>query len=360
MINKVIFTLLAISFGGYIKVFDFENVSTILVFIPISLVFLCNSKHFLNVCVDKSGVRVSEVFLLLLIFYFMANNLFSENIATTGIFWWIICVPMLVFSRMKINFKYEYEYELNWFVVCAMVVLAIDAIYRFMLSQYNFSAGFYSYKYGLVGVDSNFSGIFSLLCFSTYDVLSKTRRIVKNIVLLLLSIFVILSLSRAAIFALFLYLYYFGTGFNMKVTTLVLVLSLLLLSQFDNDLGAISVIFKDESGDSKLSLLQSYSGFFMSSDIFHVFFGNGFGKVMINDLNPHILGLQLIIGYGLVGMFLYFSFFAALMFEYNRMFRVLFPYLIVSFSVAPIGLGVLTYVIYLVARGENGSRRVLC
>lgn len=353
--KKMLVILLSISFGVYIKYGDTDNVSSYLVplILPFFLTSFCRMSSF-----EKTNVLEVGFFFTLSSFlcYSIANNFLNGLSPLSGVFWWCIFITMFT---TKIN-RDEVTLSAQIFTVTSIIVLSIDAYFRFFVSTINLEYGFYAYKYGLIGVDSNFAGFFAMLVAITYDqVVIKCKRywgghliIISIVVLLLLSTF-----SRAAIIGLVFYIFLYRVSSKYKFILGLVTLIISMVSVYELERLAFN---GDESGGSKIKLIADYTAYFFNSSWELILFGYGLGGLKVGDFNPHLLPLQLLIGYGLVGFFLYYSFIVFMLLRYNSTKFVIIPYLFISMSVAPIGVGILVFILYLFIRLDDDNRMLLC
>lgn len=352
--NKIILFLFSVSFGAYIGFDDIDNISSYLVLfiLPFFLAY-----HFKMARVIKKGSLTT--LLLYTMSFFIAftilSNILNGLSPLSGVFWWLVFFILLM---TEID-KDEIVIAVNIFTLTSIIALSIDAYYRFFISTKNLEYGFYAYKYGLIGVDSNFAGLFSMLVAITYDQIIIKKEKKSPLKILTISIVIILlisTFSRAAIIGISVYLLLHRINMKCKY---ILILALLIASTlYTNNIESLTYQ-GDESGNSKLNLINEYTTYFFNSSIDDIIFGYGLGELKVGNYNPHLLPLQLLTGYGVIGLVLYISVIASILIKYNATKVIIIPYLIVSMSVAPIGVGVLTFTLYALIRFNDDNRMLL-
>lgn len=341
--NSLFVYIISIGFGLYISFGGVENISSYMILFTVPLFFLLKfNKINFNELVYKN--IYFPFFLIFFIFYAALNNIMNGLGPLSGIFWWVIFLIMINI-RIKIS---NIKKSVVIFTFVSIIVLLIDAYYRFFISTKSLEYGFYAYKYGLIGVDSNFAGLFAMLVFICFDhSIDKSK--IKSVVLFVVFLLLFITFSRSAIICTVFYLVFF----KLKKTTLVFSLPIFLV--FTIPLVFILELLPktiDESGFSKLELLIEYVSYYSNSSLDLILFGFGLGGLKVGDLNPHLLPLQILTGYGLVGFCLFFGLMGALITTFKSTRKIIIPYLLASFSVAPIGSGVLIFSLYIFIRIE--------
>ncbi|MCA6914332.1 O-antigen ligase family protein [Pectobacterium versatile] len=328
----LITSLLLLSFSLYISYEDIENISVYFVICTLPFYIIFNLGSLVRTKYNKNDVIIFGS-LAFFVFYCVNRNIAVDADFLYGVFWWAV---LLMVYPIKNNVFLVKVFPV--FIYISLIIIIIDTVYR-LSGQAENTYGFYSFKYGLIGVDSNFTALFLLLVIASYDVVYEKNK--SKIIYILMLFLLILTFSRAAMLAYVIYFLIYKINLKSKIVLLFatpIAIIILLLSNF---------AVYDQSGESKLDILSNYMDFFLNSSWIHILFGYGLGQVKVGIYNPHLLVLQLAIGYGLIGLLLYIVPFVCLFRAEKKLLKAVFPYFIASFSVAPIGLGVLSLVIYL-------------
>jgi len=282
---------------------------------------------------------------LLWFFYYIFNNLFFEK-GVEGIWWWLVLVIATVFlGRLRL------VHELKFSLFFSFLVLIVDVYVRF--SQVDYSAFLNNYyvakKGSIVGVDSNVSGLFALLCLV---LLLASRKYLSKIYFSLMFVIgvtlLVLSLSKAAVLAglvLVLYSYlnkkFFLAAFVVSIPIICFLVSL------------------QESGLSKYQLLISTGEFVENAGLADILIGSGVNNFFFSalGLNPHILYLQLFLYFGVFGVIFYSLVWVGLFALVGRSLFILFiPYMVVSLSFTPLIFPPLCYAMLFFVRYKEELR----
>jgi hypothetical protein len=269
--------------------------------------------------------------------YMIFNNLINENVLYLGVLWWLV-IPLFIVLNPKRNIFYE----VKAFFYLVLIGLLVDLTYRLsFVSLSDISTNYYlSKKNSLLGVDSNISGIYGLLCLSILLSVRKLNILGRKFLSLsiaMILILIMLTFSKAAIFSSLVLLAY--SYLPLRLFSGVLILFILIGLQFS--LGNESGLSKFELYELSLTLLDG-----VSSEQFLI--GIGLGNVIfdVNGLTPHILFLQLILYLGLIGLCIYALLWLSLLKIVGRpLMYLLIPYFLVSLSFTPIGFPPLSFVI---------------
>ncbi|SMY35965.1 hypothetical protein [Photobacterium andalusiense] len=343
--KNFLFYCISISFSLYISFDKLENISSLIITPFILLLFIFHNFKKINV---NLSVLISVLFFILFV---SIQNIFLGKVFFSGIYWWWVLFLLLLVPIRNDVVKKGYSI----FYIISLIIIVIDCYYRFFISDKFDTFGFYNYKYGLIGTDSNFAGIFALILLISIDIIDVYKGSIKVILKILSSILLFLTFSRAAIIAYIFYLIVFKANYKVKWLCFLITFTFILLLLLNNNF----FILNDQSGDSKIQLLVDYGNIIVSSDIISLLFGYGIGMVRVGALNPHVLLLQLILGIGFIGAFLYYGMLTALMLNYKKSIALLIPFTLVSFSVAPISLGVLTFVIVCIIKITENDKMLL-
>ncbi|EJL7978762.1 TPA: hypothetical protein ACVU01_003479 [Vibrio cholerae] len=353
--RRAILVFLSIAFGSYIQYGDIENISSylVLLILPFFLIVFFRRSDFGNV--SQSGIWLIFTLISFLCFS-IANNYLNGINPLSGVFWWFIFLLMLITDVSKS----QIHISSKTFIFTAIVILSIDTYYRFFISTKNLEYGFYAYKYGLIGVDSNFSGIFAMLIAIIYDQIFLREMPFswkRNIIFILIVVLLFSTFSRAAIigFICYIFLYRISSKYKYAIGMFAIMFSIASLYKLD-----VFFFNGDESGSSKFRLAVEYAAYFFNSSWDLILFGYGLGGLKVGDYNPHLLPLQVLTGYGTVGFILYYAFISCMLLRYNKAKFIIIPYLIVSMSVAPIGVGILIFTLYILIRLDDDNCMLLC
>ncbi|WP_368084888.1 hypothetical protein [Vibrio splendidus] len=337
----------AFVFAMYISFYDIYNLSSV-----VSVLYLGLNFIFIAFVIKRKFDKKIIIFFLLtamFTFYLVANNALHNIDALSGAYWWLM-LSFLVLFRVDMN---DIKVESCLFLFLSILVLSIDAYYRFFISDVILSRdSFYSFKYGLIGQDSNFSGIFCIVCVSISILLWKKGMISNKIYYLFILLFVLLTVStfsRAAIISVFIILLLIHLH-RWLVVILISIMPFFIIS-------ILSYMFSDPSAESKLELISGGADIFLNYNIKESLFGVGLGNARIGDLTPHILLLQILLDLGLFGVFLYCSIWLCFIWIVGKdALFLLLPYSIVSLSISPLGIGVVTYTLWVFIRLSYISR----
>lgn len=286
--------------------------------------------------------QMLPLFIILTIWcaYIVFNNSINGLPLQMGVLWWFAILFFLLFFPAK-----NVSTEATFFLLVSIIILSIDLVYR--ISFVNVTSVVNNYyvmkKNSLIGVDSNIAGLYSSICFS---ILFASRRYLSKrifkIICASLVFLLVMSFSKVAIISVIVLLAYVYSPRWIFV----------FMSFF---LVAAGVIFLlgNESGLSKIELLQLTVRMLSDIGSNQYLFGSGFGSVLFstNDLTPHVLFLQLILYLGVFGLLLYLGIWLGL-FHYvgTPLLYLLIPYSIISLSFTPIGFPPLAFAILFFCR----------
>lgn len=319
----------------YLNLYGFSNIGSIISVVSLFFVFMYFLIRRRIIHIQKNKIAVIVVMLIYVI-YIYYNNSLNNLSAIGGLFWWLFFIFSLLLP-IKIN-KNDYFKVVKSYFFVSIVVLSCDAYYRFFINVKDISGiGRYAYKYGLIGIDSNFAGVYALLCFSFFLFLFKKGKI-SMVYSLIYFFFILASCSVAAItVSLFMFVFFLFKKIEYKIfiITFIFILSNVI----------VGFINSDGSGGSKFELINEAYNLYMSYDIFNMLFGTGLGSVIFNisHLPPHLLLLQLILEFGLIGFLLFFMIPIVIVLKWGKDYMYIYmPYFLVGLSVVTISNPILT------------------
>lgn len=340
----------------YLNIGMFPNVGTYFSILGVCLAGLYRSAfHF--------GIDKKKIILILnitfFIFYLGFNNslINSQKIGfIAGSFWWIFLLFVILFFRVP---SFDRLMKISHGVsIVSILVLSLDAVYRLIFNVVQRDdIGRYAFKRGLIDIDSNFAGIYALLIFfMSFYCIRYSRKFIKYLPVLYVLILATLSIAAIAVTSIF--MVFFLTPKKLKIFLMFfLFLSLPVLFNYLLDIMANS-----PSGLTKIQFMQEAVHLFINRDVFDVLFGTGVSSVKLNGFDPHLLILQLILEFGMIGFTLYFSIQVALISLFSKAYVYIFlPFFMVSFSVASISNPIFSVVIlifYYFSYYENGQREM--
>ncbi|MCD1189295.1 hypothetical protein D3A87_17220 [Vibrio cholerae] len=329
--------ILAFSLSMYISVFEISNLSVVLIIVslPLSLLISTNAKSNNYSC----SLLVSNI---LFFSYIIFNNFLNGNNILDGVFWWSVLLVCTLFLTPA--HRTDAELYLKTYLYSSLLVLYVDIIYRLknpIVKDSVVDLGRYAYKYGLIDMDSNFAGIFSVFCFSTFLFMRMKRIKIKNIIGFLFFVSCVLSFSISAIIsALVIFLYFIYLKFNSKTKELVIYFSIFFIFL---SLGLIiESISSDGSGSSKLLLFSEGLKIIFSRDLYEFLFGVGLNQGDVMGVDPHLIYIRLPIELGLIGLLSFVLLIGSYSFVLKKdILFFLIPFLILGLSVVPISSPVL-------------------
>lgn len=318
----------------YLSFFGVANVGSFFssIFLPLALIFSLSS----NKVIFKKDIFV-VLGISFFVFYFGINNLFVSRVVQHGFFygtfWWLYLLVVFVFIPIPDAASLKKMTGIYFFVSAA--VLGLDAVYRFFVNiqiKDNIELGRYAYKSGLIDIDSNYSGLYSLLTFFfCFYCCRKYRQY--YFYLVLFAAMILLSMSVAAISVAVTMLIYFLCSNRIRLAVLIFATPVIMaLMPF-----VIELILTDSSGSSKINLLTKGWDVFYNRNLYEMLVGSGFGSVLIDGHQPHLIILQLLLELGFLGFLLYYivQFFFVFFIGVDFLF-VFLPLFFIGLSVASI------------------------
>ena len=336
MIRYLTYFFLLIPPLFYLRVAGYDNIGATLSIIGLVIAITLTPPTHLTINLKKF---ILLLVILVFILYVIFNNIFiNSNIGyLTGVYWWIyFFISMLLFPPPSFSILNSIS---KYVIIIGILILSIDCYYRFFINPIDKdNIGRYAFKFGLIDVDSNFSGIYASLLFFYCLYLVNTYQKYKKC-LIILYILVLSSLSVSAISVTTIMYFYFRSSKRIKLySTLPLLLLSLLLSPF-----ILEIIAKDASGLTKINFITTGIDIFLSRSFYEELLGTGFSSVTINGYEPHIIVLQLILQLGIIGLFMYYLIQIILLFSYNGILAyIIIPFFLISFSVASISNPIFT------------------
>lgn len=220
----------------------------------------------------------------------------------------------------------------------ALFLLSADSAYRLLNPssgpEFNYiasneSLAFYLYKYNsLMFLDSNTTGLISIVMFFLQVNLVKLGYPRNSILLAGFAILIILSLSRTAIIAsLFsLIVLNFMNPFRVIIGgSIFFICFLMLFGDFVSSLTGINSV------GSKLDILYAVREYMLHASLVDIFFGVGFEQSIDRlGVYTHLLYLNYFVSLGLFGLILICSFLIYFSFRFG--FCITLPVAIASFS----------------------------
>jgi hypothetical protein len=337
MFKKIIYLLPMLSPLIYLNIFGFKNIGVVFELVAIMLLLLFTKQIKIN-----KNLIYPITFTVIYILYVVNNNVHHELSFYNGVFWWVILVGLLLlYTNFKLN-NINTLRVVHIFFITAILVLSLDAYYRFFINFLTLeNIGRYAFKYGLIDIDSNFSGLYGMLCFFSVYIVEKLYHKSFTIYKIIFLFLIILSLSVAAIATTV--SYFIWISFRNNIARIFLIYLLFIGLFF-----IIDFIKLDGSGDSKIQLILYGIDYLSSLSLSSLLFGVGLDQGLLNGTAPHLLILKLIVELGLFGFILYFtmiiSFFKILNYNYVHL---IIPYFILGFSVVSISSPILTITIIL-------------
>ena len=337
----IIFTLvfsMLIKFPNHIF---FINKYFIFISIPMLIVY-----YFFKLANLK--INILCIFILIYSIYYLFQDIYVSNDSIgEGVFWWIFLV--FFFQYFNLLKKEKLIFSIKLFLISTILNLSIDFIYRFYLNPNILEIykediykgilfNFYMYKEGIIGGDTNVTGIVSSLCLSASLIL-KDKKIISKWYSVIFFIFTLFTFSRAAIVtSIFIMLYRKIKKKRInRIIVIILTIFFILIGLF--------ILAKDGSGKTKLLFIQEASYKFLSFNIKEMLFGVNHKYAKLGNHYPHLLYLLLVLEKGILGLVL-FKLFIIIIFLKNKNLRiVLLTYLIEGFSYITLSSPTLSYFI---------------
>jgi hypothetical protein len=285
--------------------------------------------------------------------YLSIDNFVNDVTIVSGYFWWLTLPAVLfVFPVPTHNLLRRITYL--YFIV-SIIVIAFDAWYRIIYSPLGFPLSFpldleefsrYNYKYGIIGMDSNFAGIYAMLSLFFLIYLEHIYQIKLFYYKVLYIILVLLSFSIASILVSFYFLILFKLNQYNKI---LFILFTMLLSPL-----IFYFISLDASGLTKIKLFLDFTD--NINDIPTFLLGDGLNTVRIGakGIAPHNIFIKLLTETGVFGLIMYLLMIWSIFQLIGRRFYfIAFPFFLVGLSVVNTSYSILTLLIILMYYHEN-------
>jgi hypothetical protein len=345
----MLYYLLILSFLLNIIIYESINLNTILVLITITLAtafLLTNSKKSISI-----QYLIMAFAVLLYSTYLSIDNFVNDTPIVNGYFWWLILPAVLfVFPVPTHNLLRRIT---HLYFIGSIIVIAFDAWYRIIYSPLGSPLSFlldlegfnrYSYKFGIIGMDSNFAGIYAMLSLFFLIYLEHIYQIKLFYYKVLYIILVLLSFSIASILVSFYFLILFKLNQYNKIA---FILFTILLSPL-----ILYFISLDGSGLTKIKLFFDFTD--NINDIPTLLLGNGLNAVIIGEIPPHNIFIKLLTETGLFGLIMYLLMIWSIFQLIGRRFYfIAFPFFLVGLSVVNTSYSILTLLIILMYYHEN-------
>ncbi|WP_318837253.1 MULTISPECIES: hypothetical protein [unclassified Providencia] len=326
----------------YLNIFGYDNIGSILSLVGLTIAIIFYFPF--NLSLNQKKITLL-FFIFIFIFYLFSNNILlnPQLNAFSGTYWWIyLFISILIFSPPP---KRLLEKLSHCTIITSIFILLLDCYYRFFINTIEKNdVGRYAYKFGLIDMDSNFSGIYASLIFFYCLFLRKVCYKYTLIYMIVLYMLVLSSLSLAAISITTILFIYFRLSKKIKIYLLPIgIFCMILSSSF-----IIHMIEMDGSGSTKINFIKRGFEMLISRDIFTTLFGTGLFSVKLNGYDPHIVILQLLLQLGLIGFILYYLIQFILIINYKRiLIYVVLPFFLIGLSVASISSPIFTTIIIL-------------
>lgn len=228
-------------------------------------------------------------------------------------------------SIVGVRDRYDYDFWINsarLYIAGVIFFCGIDSVHRVLnpsapsdeaLEIINNSSelGFYLYKFGSMAfADSNTTALVCLTAMMLCYYLIKHHAVKANTMFLVTTLIMVSCLSRSAIISSMLTFFFFALGYKWRVFLIMFSPILLVFS-----LGFISFNISDGSLESKFYILSKFSEYLFSAPVSSILLGVGFdsSSAALDNIYGHILFVTLVVESGVVGFFLYMTFFATLL-----------------------------------------------
>lgn len=340
--NKILLIVFTSTFSLLIK-FPNEKISVNKYFLFISIPLLLG---YYALKLKKLKTYYISFLILIYIIYYVFQDIYVSNMsAGSGVFWWVFLLLFLPYFNLQK--RENLELSIKIFFISIIIILFIDFIYRFYFAPWLIYRGislegirynFYLYKFGLIGGDTNMTGIISSLCFSASLIL-KEKKIIDKKYSIIFFIFTVFTFSRAAIItSIFIALY--KRVKRKKINNIVLVI----LIVFFIAIG-LFILMHDKSGRTKILFFQEASNKFFKFNIKEMLFGINHNFAKIDGHYPHLLYLLLVLEKGIMGLVLFITFIICLLKKNKNLKLILLTYLIEGFSYVTLSSPTLSYLI---------------
>lgn len=349
IINKIFLIFLSIIFASYIRINSLNNISTLLILYFLPFLFL----YYIKI-IKLIKINIIYSILLSFVIYCVLQDLYLENKILDGMFWW--CILLMIYPFFQNQKKKNLYLSLKIFFIMSIVILFIDMIYRFYFNPYLVYTGFsikgikynfYLYKFGLIGADTNTTGILSSLCFTASIIFNKKYKKTKYpLIFFLLTIF---TFSRSAILTVII-ITFLSLKIDKKILIMFGILGIIVVFLF---------VLHDGSGGTKIYILQEGIIKFFNFNLRDIFIGVVPEKARIGKYYPHLLTYTLLFYKGIIGFVLFFLFYFLLFLKVKMLRLLLITFFIEGLSFVPLSLQTLTYFImifYSIARTEKGRK----
>ena len=177
--NKILLIVSTLSFSLIIK-FPHKQIAVnkYFLFFSLLLMLIFYILNFKNLRI----VTLSFPILIYVVYYIFQDIYVSNNSIGSGVFWWIFLLIFLPYFYLQE--KSNLELSIKIFLISIIFILFIDFIYRFYfnpwlvyrgISMAGIKYNFYLYKLGLIGSDTNTTGVICSLCFFSSLILNKMK-----------------------------------------------------------------------------------------------------------------------------------------------------------------------------------------
>lgn len=343
IVDNILLILSTLLFGLFISVNDKNlNYYFIVVLVPVIILY-----SFIRVrSFNKTILKIWIIVLVFVIYYFF-QDLFINCKLSEGLTWWfLILIYLPVFYLYS---KKQIEKSIKLYFCVSLIIFFVDLIYRFYfninveLKGFHLEIifkNFYLYKKGLIGGDTNTTGIVASLLYVLSIILIKKNNKIKYIFF----IFIILTFSRSAIIA------SIGVSILEKITRVKRVEKKIGIIIFFIILGILGVLLlvNDKSGKTKILFITEGIKIFSNLSVDKIFFGLKPDEVMIGKWYPHLIVLVMLLYKGIIGLILYFSIMGYLFFKIKNLRLIILLLLIEGCSYLPISLPTISYVIIII------------